>query len=303
MQVRLCLWSRSLIVGMCFGAGLTAWGQSNPQADKDKAAIRAAARDYISAVRSGDVEAMLRTWTKDGDYVDAAGQKYRASDLIRKQIGKPRPKYAPGQFQDAETSLRFVAPNVAIEEGAYDAGVADDGAAAIGRFTAVWVKQNDKWQLDSLREAVATAPVKNERLQPLEFLLGEWTATTDDAVILVSTHWSSSGNYLVREFAISGNGGDVTGTERIGWDADAGEIRSWTFDSQDGRGEARWKREGNRWLVETKDIMADGAKTSTSATITPVTDGQIVWESGSAKVKNQDIKPRRLKFTRAAENE
>ena len=96
--------------------------------------------------------------------------------------------------------------------------------------------------------------------------------------------------------------GDTTATERIGWDPVSREIKSWTFDSQDGRGEGRWKQDGTRWLVETKEVMGDGQEASTVAVVTP-SDGNYVWEVKSSKISKQDLPKRHIKFTRAPEVE
>ena len=183
----------------------------------------------------------------------------------------------------------------------HDCGTAGDGGVISGRYTAVWVKRDGRWLLDSLREATTAATPRNENLKPLEWLLGEWVGATDDSEILVSARWSDGGNYIIREFALRGDGGETTGTERIGWDPTSGEFRSWTFDSQDGRGEGRWKQDGSRWLVETTEVMGDGKKASTLAAVTPGGDGHYVWEVRSSKIGNQNVPSRRVKFTRTPE--
>ncbi len=277
--------------------------EADDATDDEAVAVRAAARDYAAAVRRNDTETMLRAWTESGDYVDAAGQVVTAHDLIRKNAAAPRRAQSPGIVAAPRSSLRFITPIVAIEDGTYDCGADDGGGVATGRFTALWVRRDGKWLLDSLRESATTSPPRNQRLKPLEWLIGEWVGTTDDAAVIVSSRWSDGGNYIIREFAVLGDGGETTGTERIGWDSTAGEFKSWTFDSQDGRGEGRWKRNGDRWIVETTEVMGDGKKASTSSIMTPRGDDQYVWEVKSSKVGNEKVPPRRVEFTRAPEIE
>ncbi|MCI0333951.1 MAG: nuclear transport factor 2 family protein [Planctomycetes bacterium] len=297
---------REVLFWACFaatGLGMTvvACAEVENATNEETAAVRAAARDYVAAVRRNDTETMLRAWTESGDYVDAAGQVVTAHELIRKHAAAPRRAQSPGHIAMPKSSLRFITRNVAIEDGTYDRGTEDDGGVVTRRFTAVWVKRDGRWLLDSLRESATTSPPRNERLKPLEWLIGEWVGKADDSTMIVSSRWSDGGNYIIREFAILGEGGDVTGTERIGWDSAAGEFKSWIFDSQDGRGEGRWKRDGDRWLVDITEVTADGKKALTSAVVAPKGDGQYVWEVKTSKVGNENIAPRRVTFTRAPE--
>jgi uncharacterized protein (TIGR02246 family) len=272
-------------------------------ADAATAEVRAAAREYAAAVRRGDTDVLLKSWTNDGDYVDATGRSYRARDLIRKMVDKPSREKTADDAAPSKSSLRFVTPDVAIEDGDYDCGKASDGSAMTGHFTAVWVKRDGRWLLDGLRESATPSSRRDERLKPLEWLLGEWVGQTEDSVMIVSARISDRGNYIIRDFAVLGDGGEATATERIAWDPERGEFRSWTFDSQDGRGEGRWKRNGDHWLVETKETMADGTSAFTTAVLTRQGEKELLWEVKSSKVGGQVVPPRRVKFTRAPEGD
>src|SRR5688572_30551254 len=45
-------------------------------------AVRAAAQEYLTALRRGDANRLRSMWTPDGDYVNAAGQTLKAQELI-----------------------------------------------------------------------------------------------------------------------------------------------------------------------------------------------------------------------------
>jgi hypothetical protein len=177
-----------------------------------------------------------------------------------------------------------------------------------GRFTAVWVKRNGRWLLSSLRESVTSVSSSTSaRLEPLAWLVGEWIGTSEDAVILLSSQWSGDGNYILREFLIRRDGHeDIGASQRIGWDASAGEIKSWTFDSQGGSGEDRWRREGDRWIVESTEVTAEGKEAKTVAVYVPGGDGQFRSELASALDNPGDqaaMPPLRIEFRRASEDE
>jgi uncharacterized protein (TIGR02246 family) len=268
----------------------------------DAAAVRAAAREYLSALRRGDVEAVREMWTPDGEYVDAAGHSVKARKLISEQAAADSQPADDREVALPDSTLRFVTPEVAIEDGAAQSEPTDDGRAVTGRYTAVWVKRDGQWRLDSLRETAVAAPSAPERLQALEWLIGEWVGPTDGGVILVSSHWSDGGHYIVREFAERSNGGNViTGSQRIGWDPASKKIKCWTFDSRGGSGEGVWRNEGGRWAVETTEVMPDGRKGAASAMYAPAGEGRFVWEAARGKIGDKSVPARRVEFKRAAE--
>jgi hypothetical protein len=144
------------------------------------------------------------------------------------------------------------------------------------------------------------APSPNEHLQPLAWLIGEWAGKTEDAAILVSAHWSDGGNYIVREFVVRSDGREsLGGTERIGWDAAAGKIKSWMFDSQGGAGEGYWQHDGEKWRMDAKEVMPDGQLCSSSVAFTPGNDQRFVWEVSKAKVSDTSLPTMRVEFKRA----
>jgi uncharacterized protein (TIGR02246 family) len=273
------------------------------------AAIRAAAANYLAAVRSGNGDDIRRLWTPEGDYIDASGQHFKAHELLGNQhpaATTPSPDSNAGTAKTSlpSSSLRLITPEVAIEDGAADLGIADDGNRQTGRFTAVWVKRDGRWLLDSLREGVVASTSANDELQSLSWLLGEWAGVADDHAIVVSSNWTAGGKYIVREFAIYGDGDElVTATERIGWDPVRGQIVSWTFDSQGGRSEGRWTRDGERWLVEGGKVMADGKTAKTTSIYTPGDGKSYVWETTRATIADEQLPPTRIEFEQARDDE
>ena len=52
----------------------------------------------------------------------------------------------------------------------------------------------------------------------------------------------------------------VGGTQWIGWDAVAKQVRSWSFYSGGGIGEAVWTKDGGKWVSKVTARTADGKK-------------------------------------------
>jgi hypothetical protein len=265
--------------------------------------LRVAAGNFASAVANGDADAIRKSWTKNGDCIDAAGERLSVKEFVHKVVSEQSGDSPNLRDASRESTIRLVAPGVAIEDGIYDRVVSKGKQSAARRFTAVWVKPDNKWLLDSLRESkVEQAPLAGN-LKSLEFLLGEWVAETDDSVVLISARLSEGGTYIIRDFAILGDGAEATATERIGYDPSSGEIKSWTFDSQDGRSEATWKRDSDHWKVVTNEVMADGNEAHTTATVVPGDGNHFVWKTTRSTIGDQSLPTPRIKFKRAVEDQ
>lgn len=141
-----------------------------------------------------------------------------------------------------------------------------------------------------------------DALESLTWLLGEWTGMTDNAVVLVSAHWCDGGAFIEREIVVRPNGQrEVGGTQRIGWDPLTKRVKCWTFDSLGGIGEGYWHREGDNWVVESSEVLADGQTSSTTAIFTPQGTDRFLWEVERASVNDTSLPKQKIEFVRAAE--
>jgi len=139
-----------------------------------------------------------------------------------------------------------------------------------------------------------------DSLHSLEWLLGEWTGMTDNAVVFVSAHWCDGGAFIEREFVVRPAGQpEVGGTQRIGWDPVKRRIKCWTFDSHGGTGEGYWRRDGESWIVESAEVLADGETSSTTSIVTPVGADRFLWEVTRAKVDGASLPKQQIEFVRA----
>jgi uncharacterized protein (TIGR02246 family) len=279
----------------------TTRAEDNDAAKREAAAIRAAAAQYVAALAAGDADALRRMWSDDGDYIDATGRAFKAREIIAQLPGDGAPDKRPSIAASSESTLRFITDDVVVEDGAMVGSAAEDSEAAMGRFTAVWVKRDGRWRLDSLREAINVAPAEDP-LQALDWLIGEWAGKADGSTILVSSRRSNDGHFIVREFVERHPSGSAThGTQHISWDASTGKFKCWTFDSLGGSGEGIWQQDGNRWVVETIALSSDGRKSTSKSTYIPGADGRFVWETADTKVGDANVPGRRVQFKRAAE--
>jgi uncharacterized protein (TIGR02246 family) len=277
----------------------TGCAQNDAASQADEAAIRAAAKKYLMAKQQGDTATMSAIWTPNGDYIDATGQVHKAQDLFSDASEASSADSA--ELSLPKSSLRFITPDVAIEDGT-NSQIIEDGGSVTGRFTAVWTKRDGRWLLDSLRDIGATSTAVDARLLPLEWLIGVRSAAIENAVILESAEWSDDGNFIERKFLVrSAKGEQAGGTQWIGWDPLREQITSWTVDGQGGSGEGVWQPTGGSWTVESTEVSADGCKAQTSCVYTPGDDGGYVWESKRVSVDGKNVPASRIEFKRATE--
>src|SRR5262245_55910995 len=124
------------------------FAQTAPERASAEAAIRQAGTDYIAAIEKGDPRAIAAFWTADGTYTDEAGHAFKSRELIEKSFADNRAERP--QVQLTAVQIRFVTPDVAIQEGTCRV-TRDSGTTLPGCFMAVWVNRNNRWQLASLR--------------------------------------------------------------------------------------------------------------------------------------------------------
>ena len=160
-------------------------------------------------------------------------------------------------------------------------------------YLAIHIKQDGKWLLESVRETAVSASTPgptaaHQQLQRLGWLIGSWVDQDDQARIETTADWSSNGNFIERVFTVSiGDRIEVSGQQLIGWDADAGVIRSWVFDSHGGFGEGTWSGDGDRWIVKTRHQFHDGRRASAIRVLTPVDANHFTLEVVGREIDGQ----------------
>jgi hypothetical protein len=102
-------------------------------------------------------------------------------------------------------------------------------------------------------------------------MIGEWVDRDDDATIETKCEWTANNSFISRSFTVRIKDQiDVAGTQVIGWDPIAKQIRAWVFDSEGGFGEGIWSRDGDRWMVKAHHVFHDGERASAIRIITPI---------------------------------
>jgi len=137
-------------------------------------------------------------------------------------------------------------------------------------------------------EAATDDAVQTSPLDELAWMVGQWVDEGENSKITTTCSWTHGGHYLTRSFRVTVEGElNLEGTQMLGWDPIAGQIRSWTFDSEGGFGEGHWIKDGNRWLVKASFVLASGERASALNVITYVDPDTLRWQSIDREVAGE----------------
>jgi len=299
-----CYFARAAIVGVgvLFAFGANALAQSSD----DEKAIRAAGVAYQDALTKGDGKALAALWTADGDIVDAHGAVMKGRDTMALTTPPASSAQTPA-FRIHDTSLRFLTPDVALEDGMIDILVPGAATPLVGRFSATWVRQGGAWKIAGLREAQLPGTTGSAQLADLDWMVGDWTVV-DNAppeskaaprpAMEVSVRWNAGHTFLLRDMKITPaatNGSEPVPplhvTQRIGWDPLSRQIRSWVFSADGGHGEAFWSRDGNAWVARTTAVLPDGSQTASLNVYTYDGKDRCTWQSFHTHAGGEHLPP------------
>jgi uncharacterized protein (TIGR02246 family) len=255
-----------------------------------EAALMKAAEAFVAAFNKGDAKAVAAFWTPDGDFTDQFGHKVTGREAIEKAFAGLFAEHKGVQLRIEITGLRFVTPDVAVEDGTTALIHPDGLPPAKTRYTNVHVRKDGQWLLESVRTSPYTPPSQREHLKGLDWLIGEWA---DDGEKGESAHftfeWTGNQNFIVSHFTTTVRGLSVGGgTSWIAWDAAAKTIRAWVFESAGGFAEGTWAKDGAAWTFRTTATLPDGKKAAATNVVTRVDADTLTW---AVKDRTLDGKP------------
>ena len=272
-----------------------------PSASGDEQALRRSADEYRAALAKKDIDAVEAFWLPDADYVDQLGRVYRtrlALDRARR-LFQEDVNLAHLSPKMETVAIRFVTPDVAIEDGDFERPGAETGLSPHGRYTTVWVKREGKWLIDGVRESPIRAGIAAEPLKGLSWLIGDWVAEGPQAKVAVACTWGPEKSCVISRMKIEPKEGKpMEATQLIGWDPGQQRIRSLMFDSRGGFTEGVWTNEGDTWVVRTTGTLPDGRRASATKLFSHVDDDTVIWESIDDEVEGKPGLDMRLKATR-----
>jgi uncharacterized protein (TIGR02246 family) len=254
--------------------------EQNPQS-AEEAAIRKAVESYVTSFNKGDAKALAQMWSPEAVYTNPiSGEQVVGAEEIEKQFTAIFEEAKGAKLEAKTESIRFVSPNVAVEQGTAKI-IRPDQSPNETEYTAVYVKRDGQWLLDRVTESDTPVVVSNyDHLKDLEWMIGTWVDQDDASRIQTECQWTKNRNFITRSFTIAIQDQiEMSGMQIVGWDPDQKQIRSWVFDSDGGFGEGVWTKKDNRWYVHSTGTMPDGRKTSSVNILTYVDDDTFTWQS------------------------
>lgn len=258
----------------------------------DEAAIREAGRAYVKAYNAHDAKALAALFAVRAEFIDEDGDHIIGREAIEKSFVELFNERPNAQIAVEVRSIKMLTPNIAVEEGNVGVTREDGGDDAVSSYMAVNVKVDGKWLLGTVRNLDISSEfyTPHERLKKLEWLIGEWVEESDEAVIKSSVNWDDSGSYLIQKFEVQVDGkADMKGTMRIGWDPLTKQFKSWLFDSGGGHSEGLWIQSGDKWVVKSSGVNADGAVVSATGEYRPIDAETFGWQCQDRVVAGEEV--------------
>ncbi len=256
----------------------------------DEQSIRANAGKYVELYNRRDAKGMADMWSPEAVYTDStSGDRFTGREAIAEHFA-----YVFAGMEDAKLAVtvdtvEFVSPNVAIERGSAVVTYSEHDPEE-STYSAVHVKREGKWLIDRISEEVVAPPAPShyEHLKALEWLVGDWVDSDEEATIETSVEWTKNQNFLRRSFAVvTADEVALSGVQIIGWDPNDECIRSWTFDSDGGFAEATWEFKESAWHIINKGTLPEGGIATSVNLLTPVDEHSFRWESLSREVDGE----------------
>lgn len=271
--------------------------------DDAKMAIQKLGEAFVEAFHKGDAKALAALFAMDCDHIGQAGQHVKGRDALEKVFVAHFAEHKGLKVRIESNSLRFVTPEVAVEDGTTEVFPADGAPPSRARFTNILVKKDGQWLLSSVRVAPLLPAGNSQNLSGLEWAIGNWAGEeADGGLERLAIAWSDNQNFINATFSTTLKNVPLgSATHLIGWDPAAKRVRSWVFDATGGFGEASWDRDGGKWIVKTTSILQDGKKSAATYVLTHVDADTITLkttdrsEDGNKLPDIKEVKLKRVK--------
>jgi len=266
---------------------------------EDEKAIHANVAAFVKAYNAHDAKAIAALFTPNAQVVDQDGNATEGREEIEKVFKDLFSANPQKQIEVSINSLRFIGPNVALEEGTTKETIAGNETPEYDRYKVLHVKRDGKWLMALAEDSDDDAATPHERLQPLAWLVGDWVDDGGSSVVKSQCRWSDDKNFLLQEFDVQINGENAMHvSQRIGWDPVAKQIRSWVFDSEGGFGESMWSRDGDGWIIKATGARQDGKTASATNVLIPSGNDGYVLRSRDRVVGEEVSSPTEFKVVR-----
>lgn len=259
-----------LLLGIVVSASSEVSAQTNTASD---AAIKERLAGFLKAYNDHNSDAISGFFTDDATLIDVDGVVIRGKSAIAAQFAEGFAQSSNYKLDSQIESVRYITTEVAQIEGTSSL-TAPNEAPIITRFVSLVAKKDNVWKLAEIRDLPSSPDdiTPADRLAELEWMIGDWVDQKGDLKIHSVVKWGENKAYLTRKTTIAeGEEGSHSSLMVLAYDPQAGQIRSWLFDSAGGRGEATWIRVAeDQWVLRAAGNLANGLPNSATQVVTIV---------------------------------
>jgi uncharacterized protein (TIGR02246 family) len=233
--------------------------------------IRNLLKAMTYAYNQADATGLAAVFTDDAILFDQDGKEVRGREAIGRHYGEAFDTGPTCKIVEEVESVHFLSPEVASVIGHFHLDDEKGAALFSGKYSLLAVRKQNEWKLAEIRDLANTSRDTADKVGPLrelEWLVGDWIDEGEDGKGASTVRWEEGQKFLVRKYSIqvAGEPGR-SGTQWIGWDPQAKQIRSWVFDSEGDFGHGEWTRSDNAWIIKQRGVTGDGLTTSSTDVI------------------------------------
>jgi uncharacterized protein (TIGR02246 family) len=232
--------------------------------EADDKAVRQRTEEFVQALESGVAHGIASFWTSEGEYVGGDGVSIRGQESLEAAYLSSIAEGGKATVSYQIEAVRFLSRDTAVVDGVFESIRGEEKEPNRAGFSILYVREDGQWRIAVLRESS-----RETTLRDLDWLIGTWSAKSDDGAIQTTYKWDDSKSFIYMQFTVGDEDRKATGRQIIAQDPLSGAIRSWLFQSGGGLGEAVWTREGKDWLVDSGGVSADGGELTATNIFTP----------------------------------
>jgi len=243
------------------------------QAPAADAAIKDRVAGFVKAYNGRNAANLSDFFTDDATLIDVDGGVIRGKAGIGAQFATGFAAASNYTLESSVDSIRYITPDVAQIEGASTLSAPNE-ATIVNRFVTLFARKDNVWKMAEIRDLPAPAEDihPGTRLKELEWMIGDWVDQKGDLKIHSSVKWGEKQAYLTRVTTVAaGEETSFSSLMVLCWDSQSGQIKSWLFDSEGGRGEATWTRASqDQWVLRAAGSLRSGLPNSATQIVTVV---------------------------------
>lgn len=269
-------------------------GLPGESVEADVAAIKQTAKSFAEAFNRGDAKAVASHWTENGECREEVGRVMIGRDTIEKEYAAFFKENKDCKIEVLMKSVRFPAHDMAIEEGLLRQSNGTKDLPTSTTYEAIHVREGGQWKIALTSEGGEG----QDRLEDLDWLLGEWTTKVKGDDVTLSFVHDPSRPLITATFTRTPAGKPaVSGSIRVALDPETGRIRSWGFEDDGAHAQSIWHNDGKAWVLDQTGVLADGTPAAERIILQRAGSDVITWRAIDRKVGDNllaDTPPMRL---------